>query len=201
METFIMKRLLFISDNIFFCAGVDSNVADTRIVGGESANSTNILLNDDQIPVVRVSNLTLRRQIIEKIQSITDKYIVTLDEIYPRSSFKLGDVLFCGNLLSYRNIIKFFECNRKNHFAKLTDRELAVLYRMHNDNAQIAEEMNLSVKTISHYKLSILEKLRVDMKSNINLLKVKLTLDQAYLYSVNDEFYHFCQLDETEFAF
>lgn len=72
---------------------------------------------------------------------------------------------------------------------------------MHNDNAQIAEEMNLSVKTISHYKLSILEKLRVDMKSNINLLKVKLTLDQAYLYSVNDEFYHFCQMDETEFAF
>lgn len=186
-----MKRLLYISDNIFFCAGVDYNLADVKIVGGESAPSLNIMLADDQLPVVRVSNLTLRRQVIEIIQQVTDSYIVTLDEIYPKSFFKLGGVLYCGNLLSDRNIIKFFECNRKSHIAKLTDRELAVLYRMHNGNAHIAEEMKLSVKTISHYKLSILEKLRVDIKSNINLLKIKLTLDQAYLSGVNENLCQF----------
>lgn len=176
-----MEKILILSDNLYFCLGIDKSIALAQVVGGEWISASDIVIKEGLIPIIRVSNIILRQEVIKKIQSITNRYVVTMDEMYPRCFFKLGYVLYCGNLVSLTNIVKQFKSSLKSHFAKLTDREFEVLKRLQCDNLHIAEELNLSIKTISHYKLCVLEKLRIDIKSNINLLKMKLTLDNSYL--------------------
>lgn len=179
-----MNKLLYISDDNFFCAGLYGGFADSMLVDFESIMTSKFFIMEHQTPVVAVKNLSLRLQVIKKIQRATDNYIVILDEIDPRGFFKLGYVLYCGRLLSHSKISMLFSSNRKNQYANLTVRESEVLDNIHFQNEVIAKKMNLSAKTVSHYKLSILQKFNVTVKSNINMLRIKITLDEAFLSSI-----------------
>ncbi len=174
-----MKTLLYFSDDYFFCTGMNESSAEATLVASDSIINKKIFFREDQIPIVTVNNLKLRLQVIKKIQSKTKEFIVMLDEIEPKSFFRLGCVFFCGNLISHHRIFKLFSCKYKARNVKFTAREKQVLYNIHYQNGLIAENLNLSIKTVSHYKLSVLEKLRVISKNNINVIRLKLTLDEA----------------------
>lgn len=170
----------FVSDNHYLCAGIESQVFDSHKI--ISKNDIDMYLqsyNPSNYLVVGIENLFLRDYFIKKVNTLSLKYMVLMQDIIKDHCFKIGDVVFSSMECSphyIQKIVRYFPKPRQNI---LTQRELDILEVFHLQNVKIARELDISQKTASGHRVNIQHKLRMKSKNTLAMLRIKTAISRS----------------------
>ncbi|MGL4726821.1 MAG: LuxR C-terminal-related transcriptional regulator [Scandinavium sp.] len=129
--------------------------------------------------VVGIENLFLRDYFINKVNQLSIKYMVLMQDIIKDHCFKIGDVVFSSMECTphyIQKIARYFPKPRQN---VLTQRELDILDVFHLQNVKIARELDISQKTASGHRVNIQHKLRMKSKNTLAMLRIKTAISRS----------------------
>ncbi|HAV1831642.1 TPA: helix-turn-helix transcriptional regulator [Enterobacter hormaechei subsp. steigerwaltii] len=173
--------IVYISDNYYLCAGAESLLA-TAITLRDTSDINEELLGAIQgkYPVVSIENIHLRKLMIKSIKKVSQSYSVMMKELNNDEIFRMGNVLYCCNNFPLPMLANIAGSKIRRYTTSLTRREAQVLKKINQRNVVIAAHLNISIKTVSTYKLRIMHKLNAVNKNNLVLCKLKATLDDSF---------------------
>ncbi|HAV1788598.1 TPA: response regulator transcription factor [Enterobacter hormaechei subsp. xiangfangensis] len=172
-------KMIFISDNYYLCTGIEGSVASVTTVRNKHDINNCFFDSCETYPVISIENIQLRKAAIRKIRKKTNKYAVMMKELNNRQLFKIANTVYCSNDFPLGRMLYIAESNRRKYVASFTPRELQVMQEMNQTNTEIASQLNISVKTVSSYKIRIMNKLNDGLKNNLVFCKLKETFDES----------------------
>jgi len=161
-------EILFISDNSYFCMGIEPSGMSSHHIEPKG-NLHGIIQQHNQYAffVIAVKNQQIRSYIIKDALRKKLKCIVMVDDIVKEHHFKLGGIIYASSNYNLDKLKRLFVCYAANKQIQLTLREQYVFNFSHLSNNHIADALRISVKNVSGYRQSIVNKMMLKNRNGL----------------------------------
>ena len=165
-------KILFISDNSYFCMGVGpSGISSYHIEARADFHGITQRYNEYTFFIIAVKNPRIRSCLIKDARRKKVKCIVMLDDIVKGHHFKLCDIIYASSNYNLDQIKQLFVCYAANKQIQFTLREQYVFNLLHLSNNHIADTLRISVKNVSGYRRSIVNKMMLKNRNGLTMFR------------------------------